>query len=70
MIEALIAGERDPHILAKLAKGRLRVKRTALIEALTGRFDEHHGELAAMLLDQIDGLSAHAIIKPEVPGVS
>jgi transposase len=58
MIEALIAGERDPRVLAELAKGRLRIKRIALIEALTGRFDEHRGELAAMLLSQIDGLSA------------
>jgi transposase len=58
MITALIAGERDPQVLAELAKGRLRVKRAALIEALTGRFDEHHGELADLLLDQIDGLTA------------
>ena len=33
-------------------------KRAALIEALTGRFDDHHAELAQMLLDQIDALSA------------
>ena len=39
-------------------KGGLRVKRPALIEALTGRFDEHHAELADMLLEQVDGLSA------------
>ena len=58
MIAALIDGERDPQVLAELAKGRLRVKRAALVEALTGRFDEHHAELADMLLDQIDGLSA------------
>ena len=58
MIAALIAGERDPRVLADLAKGRLRVKHTALIEALTGRFDEHHAELAAILLDQADNLSA------------
>ncbi len=56
MIEALIAGERDPHVLAELARGRMRGKRAALVEALTGRFDEHHGELARMLLDQIDAL--------------
>ena len=30
----------------------------ALVEALNGRFDDHHGELARMLLDQIDSLSA------------
>lgn len=46
MIEALITGERDPHVLAELAKGRLRVKRADLLEALNGRFDAHHGDLA------------------------
>jgi transposase len=53
----LIAGERDPRRLADLARGRMKTKRAALIEALTGRFDDHHGELAGMLLDQIDALS-------------
>ena len=36
----------------------MKAKRAALIEALTGRFDDHHAELAQMLLDQIDALSA------------
>jgi transposase len=58
MIEALIAGERDPQVLAKLARGRLKVKHAALAEALTGRFDAHHGELARMLLDQTGALTA------------
>ena len=58
MIEALIAGERDPKVLAGLARGRMRVKHAALVEALTGRFDDHHAELARMLLDQIDALTA------------
>jgi transposase len=40
------------------AAGRMRAKSAALIEALTGTFDDHHGELARMLLDQIDGLTA------------
>jgi transposase len=57
MLEALIAGQRDPKLLAELARGRLRVKHAALVEALTGRFDDHHAELARMLLDQIDALS-------------
>ena len=56
MIEALIAGQRDPKQLAELARGRMRVKRAALIQALDGRFDEHHADLARMLLDQVDGL--------------
>nr|WP_312026515.1 IS110 family transposase [Rhodococcus aetherivorans] len=54
MLEALIAGERDPRRLAGLARGKMRPKYAALVEALTGRFDDHHAELARMLLDQID----------------
>ena len=58
MLEALIAGERDPGVLAGLARGKMKAKHAALAEALTGRFDDHHGELARMLLDQIDALTA------------
>jgi transposase len=58
MIEALIAGERDPRVLAEMARGRMRPKCDTLVEALTGRFDDHHGELARMLLDQVDSLTA------------
>jgi transposase len=58
MIEALIAGQRNPKILADLAVGRMRAKRAELAEALDGRFEEHHGELARILLDQIDALTA------------
>ena len=53
MIKAMIGGQRDPHILAGLARGRMKAKHDALVEALTGMFDDHHGELAQMLLDQI-----------------
>jgi transposase len=60
MIDALIAGERNPQVLAELARGALRGKRAALVEALTGRFDDHHAELAQMLLDEIDALTAKA----------
>lgn len=54
MIEALIAGERDPEVLADLARGKLKAKRARLVEALNGRFDDHHADLAQLLLDQID----------------
>ena len=57
MLAGLIAGERDPRRLADLARGRMKIKRAALIEALTGRFDDHHAELARMLLDQIHALT-------------
>ena len=56
MLEALFAGERDPALLAGLARGKLKAKHGALAEALAGRFDDHHAELARMLLDQIDAL--------------
>jgi transposase len=56
MLEALIAGQRNPGVLAGLARGRIKAKHAALAEALTGRFDIHHAELARMLLDQIDAL--------------
>jgi transposase len=53
MIAALIAGERDPQALAGLARGRMKAKHAALAEALAGLFENHHGELAQLLLDQI-----------------
>jgi transposase len=58
MMQALVAGERDPEVLAHFARGRTRAKHAQLVEALTGRFDAHHGELARVLLDSIDALSA------------
>ena len=57
MIEALIAGQRDPKTLANLARGKMKSKHSALVAALDGRFDDHHAELARMLLDQIDALT-------------
>jgi len=57
MVEALIRGERNPRVLADLARGRMRSKRPALVQALTGAFDDHHAELARILLSQIDTLT-------------
>lgn len=54
MIEALIAGQRDPEVLAQMAKTRLRAKIPQLQEALIGRFNDHHGFLARMHLAMID----------------
>jgi transposase len=58
MLEALIAGQRDPARLAGLARGSMRGKNSVLQEALTGRFRDHHGYLLRMMLDRIDALSA------------
>ncbi len=54
MLEALVAGQRDPEVLADLALRRLRSKIPALTQALTGRFSEHHAFLTRLHLDLID----------------
>ena len=54
MLDALVAGERDPRVLAQLAKGRLRNKIPQLVDALHGRFTEHHAFMVGEYLTQID----------------
>lgn len=58
MLEALIAGQRDPWVLADLARGSMRGKKSVLQEALTGHFRDHHGYLLRMMLDRVDALTA------------
>jgi transposase len=53
MIRAMIAGQRDPQVLAGLARTRMKAGHDALAEALAGLFTDHHAELAQLLLDQI-----------------
>jgi transposase len=53
MIRAMAAGQRDPRVLASLARTAMKAKREELAEALDGMFDDHHGELAGMLQEQI-----------------
>ena len=57
MLEALIGGQRDPQVLARLADGRLRASKSVLHEALTGHFRDHHGYLLRMMLDHVDALT-------------
>jgi transposase len=58
MIEALIAGQRDPRALAELAKGKLRPKIPQLTAALHGHFGPHHAIVAACILGHLDFLDA------------
>jgi transposase len=58
MLDALVAGERDPKVLAQLARTRLRAKRALLEEAFVGRFGEHHAFLLSRMLSRIDQASA------------
>ena len=55
---ALIAGQRDPAVLADLAHGSLRSKTGRLTEALPGRFTEHHAFLLDRMLHRIDAITA------------
>ena len=57
MLDALVAGERDPRVLAELARGKLRVKLALLNEALFGHFGEHHAFMVKVhlaIIDQLD----------------
>jgi transposase len=58
MMAALIAGERDPKVLAQLARRRLRAKLGLLEEAFYGRFSDHHAFLLQTMLARIDQASA------------
>jgi transposase len=78
MLAALVAGERDPRVLAELARGSMRGKRSQLVEAFTGHFTDHHAFLLATMLGRIDQTSAdiaqldgkiEAAIAPFAPAV-
>jgi transposase len=56
ILDAMIAGERNPATLAELARGRLKNKKAYLRKALTGRFTDHHGRIIARLLALHDRL--------------
>ncbi len=58
MMAALIAGERDPKVLAGLARRRMRAKISLLEEAFVGHFGDHHAFLLAKMLARIDALGA------------
>jgi transposase len=57
MMAALVAGERDPRVLAQMSRAALRWKIDQLEEAFTGRFNEHHAFLLAKMLARIDRLN-------------
>jgi len=58
MIEALIAGERDPVVLAELALGKMRPKIRQLTEALAANWRPHHSLVATQIIAHIDHLDA------------
>lgn len=58
MMAALIGGERDPKVLAQLARARMRAKIGLLEEAFNGHFDNHHAFLLTRMLGRIDAIDA------------
>jgi transposase len=56
MIEALIAGQRDPAVLARLARGVMRKKIPELEMACDGRFTDSHAQMCRLHLDAYDHL--------------
>jgi len=58
MMAQLIAGQRDPKVLAQLARTQLRVKISQLEEAFVGRFSDHHAFLLTRMLARVDTINA------------
>jgi transposase len=58
MLDAIIDGERDPEVLADLAKGRLRERIDDLVRALQGELRDHHIDMLRFHLGHIDYLTA------------
>jgi transposase len=70
MLAALVGGERDPEVLAELARGRLRTKLPQLRQALRGRFSDHHALLVGLSLAHLEHLEgAIAALDTEVDQV-
>ena len=58
MIEAMIAGQRDPRKLAALADRRIKATPKELYDALHGRLTEHHRFLLKLHIGEWDRLDA------------
>lgn len=56
MLAALMSGERNPEVLAEMAKGRLRNKKAELGLALQGRVRPHHALLLTQILSHLEYL--------------
>jgi transposase len=66
MLRAVIAGERNPKVLAEMARGRMRVKIRKLEEALDcSFFTGEHAFILQMMLDSIDQLTAQVAVLDE-----
>jgi transposase len=58
MLTALINGQRNPRVLAQMARGSMRAMINVLEEALTGHFTDEHAFLCQLMVERIDDLTA------------
>jgi transposase len=56
ILAAIVAGQVDPDVMAELSRGKMRLKREQLTQALTGTVKAHHRFVLSELLCQIDCL--------------
>jgi transposase len=73
MLKAIVQGERDPVVLAEMARQRLREKVPQLQEALLGEIEDHHRFVLGMLMEQVEFTEGQigkltARIKEVLPG--
>jgi transposase len=61
MLEAMVSGTDDPGVLADMAKGRLRKKRSELEEALQGLMSAHQRMMLQSLLRHLEFFNAEII---------
>ena len=61
MIEAMIAGVRNPHTLAAMADRRIKASPKELYDALHGRLTDHHRFMLKLYLKQFDALETSII---------
>ena len=64
MLDALVAGETDPNVLADLARRQMRKKIPALREALAGHFDAHHRLWVGAIPRHIDSSTSRSNSSP------
>lgn len=57
ILDALVAGERNPQVLAGLAHSSINASSALLVESLTGRFNDHHAFMVKFHLDRIDQIN-------------
>lgn len=58
ILTALVAGERDPAVMAEMAYSKLRNRKPELAESLIGHFDDHHALLIGGMLQRLAQVEA------------